>query len=391
MDKNYVETLIESRNRAWEEAKTLLDTVQAEKRELSAEEEAQWTRINSDIDAKDLRIKELISIDEREAQAAEARSRFENVVRAPEAPKTSGEDEQLRALFAGETRSVEFRAMQKSAVASGGATVPTGFYDQLIAYARENSAIMKAGPTIITTDSGIDIPVPKVSSYGTAALTAEAAALSASDDTFATTTLKAWKYGILITVSNELLSDTGVDLLGYLAQEAGTKIGNAFGAHAITGTGTSQPSGIATGATAAVTAASAALTFDNLIDTMHGTITTDREHGVWIMKDSTAAYVRKLKDGYQNYLWQPSNILGQPDVLLGKAAYTDPNVAAIGTGAKSVLFGDPKAYFVRQVNGVRFERSDDYAFANDQVTFRALVRMDGALVRANGVVALVHA
>ena len=39
------------------------------------------------------------------------------------------------------------------------------------------------------------------------------------------------KYGVLLQVSNRLLSDTGVDLEGYLAMQAGRALGNAFGAH----------------------------------------------------------------------------------------------------------------------------------------------------------------
>ena len=59
-------------------------------------------------------------------------------------------------------------------------------------------------------------------------------------------------------------------------------------------------------------------------------------------------------------------------------------LAAVGLGAKSILFGDMSRYWVRQVGGLRFERSDDYAFANDLVTFRALARLDGCLVDVSG-------
>jgi hypothetical protein len=43
-------------------------------------------------------------------------------------------------------------------------------------------------------------------------------------------------------------------------------------------------------------------------------------------------------------------------------------------------------YFVRLAGGVRFERSDDYAFNTDLVTFRALIRGDGILVDQTGAV-----
>jgi HK97 family phage major capsid protein len=51
----------------------------------------------------------------------------------------------------------------------------------------------------------------------------------------------------------------------------------------------------------------------------------------------------------------------------------------------SVLFGDFSQYFVRLVGGIRFERSDDFQFGNDLVTFRALIRGDGNLADANAI------
>ncbi len=56
------------------------------------------------------------------------------------------------------------------------------------------------------------------------------------------------------------------------------------------------------------------------------------------------------------------------------------------TSAKSILFGDFSQYFVRLVGGVRFERSDDFAFGTDLVTFRAILRGDGTLVDTTGAV-----
>ncbi|HEY7824738.1 MAG TPA: phage major capsid protein, partial [Acidimicrobiia bacterium] len=69
-----------------------------------------------------------------------------------------------------------------------------------------------------------------------------------------------------------------------------------------------------------------------------------------------------------------------PDQLLGYNVFENPDMAAVGTSAKSVLFGDLGAYHTRIVGtGIEVARSDDFAFANDLVTFRANIRLDGAL------------
>ena len=93
-----------------------------------------------------------------------------------------------------------------------------------------------------------------------------------------------------------------------------------------------------------------------------------------------------MATGTGAYLWQPSIVAGQPDLLLSKPVLTDPNVAATALAAKSVLFGDLSAYAIRIVNGIRFERSDDFAFNTDQVTFRAIIRGDGLLIDQTGAV-----
>jgi HK97 family phage major capsid protein len=54
-------------------------------------------------------------------------------------------------------------------------------------------------------------------------------------------------------------------------------------------------------------------------------------------------------------------------------------MASAGTGAKSVLCGHLPSYYVRTVGGIRIDRSDDFAFNADLVTFRASMRVDGNL------------
>ena len=57
----------------------------------------------------------------------------------------------------------------------------------------------------------------------------------------------------------------------------------------------------------------------------------------------------------------------------------------MAANCKSLVFGDLSRYFVRVVNGIRFERDDSYGFQNDLVSFRCIIRLDGALVDANAV------
>ncbi|MEU9894240.1 phage major capsid protein [Streptomyces phaeochromogenes] len=394
----FIKALQEKRANVWEQTKELLDTAEGEKRDLTAEEETKYQALNADIDKIDVRVKDLTEAAQRTKDAEAAFSDL--LVKPQEQPrKADDKDSELRRWARGEVRGIDvskpegvaFRDLVKGTATAGGNTVPTTFYGQLMAHLIEVSGLMMAGPTVLSTASGETIEIPVTTAHSTATLTAEAGTLTESDPAFAKRTLGAYKYGVLLQASTELLTDTGVDLEGYLAMQAGRALGNAFGVHAITGDGSSKPSGVITLASAGVTGGTAvvgAFTADNLIDLYYSVIAPYRNSTScgWLMRDSTLGAARKLKDGQGQYLWQPSLQVGAPDTLLSKPVHTDPNVAAPALSAKSVAFGDFAQYFVRLAGGVRFERSDDYAFNSDLVTFRAIIRADGLLVDQTGAV-----
>ncbi len=98
------------------------------------------------------------------------------------------------------------------------------------------------------------------------------------------------------------------------------------------------------------------------------------------------AAIRKIKATTGEYIFQPSMVVGTPDTLIGKPIFIDPFIAAIALSAKSIVFGDISQFFVRIAGGVRFERSDEFAFSTDLVSFRALLRADSLLIDQTGAV-----
>lgn len=392
-----VKQILEQRATAWEQAKALLDTAEAEGRSLSAEETGTFDAINGTINALDEQRKKIEDAESRAKDAAEAMERM-HVAPKPEARENVDADAKIRAFLRGDLRTIDtneglppvnFRDLTKGSATAGGNTIKTSFREQLLEHMIEVSGVMMAGPTVLNTTSGENIEIPITTSHGTAALTTEGSAISESDPAFGKRTLGAYKYATLVQVSRELVEDTSVDLLGYIARQAGRGCGNAIGADLVTGNGSSKPSGIVQTASTGVTGSASvvgAFSADNLIDLYFSVIAPYRNSPScgWLMKDSTLANVRKLKDTTNQYLWQPSIQVGVPDTLLGKPVHTDPNVAAVALSAKSVIFGDMSCYFVRLAGGVRFERSDDFAFNTDLVTFKAVVRGDGILADQTG-------
>ena len=99
----------------------------------------------------------------------------------------------------------------------------------------------------------------------------------------------------------------------------------------------------------------------------------------FLLRNASLATVRNLKT-------TTGDLVGNTYLANSPAPfYADPFVPAMAANAKSVLFGDWSRYFVRIVNGVRFERSDDFAFTSDLVTFKATIRLDAALVDTSAI------
>ena len=383
----YIKQQHEARQKAWHEAKALLDTAAAEKRDLTAEENAKYENISADLDSRAKVIETLKADAEREIRAAESMQGFENQARpVAEVRNEKNDADAIRALARGEIRSYNF---EKRDVTKGstGSPVPTSFYDQVILLARTVGPMLETS-TILNTAGGENLQIPSLSAYSTGTVTSEGNAIGESDPTFNNfVTLGAYKYSFLTQVSRELVEDAGVDILGFLATQTGNAMGYAVNNALTVGTGTVQPNGIVTQAGSAVTGTSLNPTADNLIDLVYSIETVGRRlPGTGFqMNSASIANVRKLKDGAGQYLFTPSLSADARDLLLGYPIFENPAMASAASAAKPVIFGNLPSYYVRQVGGLKLDRSDDFAFSNDLITFRSTFRVDGALIQTSHV------
>lgn len=419
MPSEVAKKLWDRRQRAVNEARELLERAAEENRDLGSDEQNTYESLNAEIDSLDKRVQNIIAGEQRAQETEQSMARI-NGDRLPEkrgGREPEGVSTELRAFLKGEQGApramliepqgvVDFRDLGVNmTTATGGTLVPRDFYGRLVEHMIEVSGLLQANPTVLRTESGNPIDIPTTTAHGTATLMGggtnfgEGSAIPESDPTFALRTLNAYKFGEMIQVSRELIDDNGVDLLGYLAKAAGRALGNAIGSYLVTGTGTNQPTGVLTSASAGATGplgvtgkfgtqTVSGQGADLLITLFHSVISPYRNSpsAGWLMNDLTAAEVRKIKDSTGNYIWQSALTLGDPDRVLGKPVNIDPYMPNMGTSAESIAFGDWGAYFVRLAGGIRFERSDEFAFSTDLVTFRALARADGILVDQTGAI-----
>lgn len=425
----------------WAKIQGISQTAADEKRSFTVEEQRAYDDMHADLDKIDARLKDTLADEKRMKESSDAYNEFSRRPSNPGfTPAATGFEAEMRSFAKGERRSIdvessesriirrlssgrpmspyEVRVLTDAYVAggtpgsftnnTGAAIVPIDFYDQLISYLIEVSGIMQTGPTVLNTTGGEPIQVPVVQNHtglttagaAVSVSAAQSATLATADPGFAQKTLTANKFGILIQVARELIDDSGVNLLGYLAMSAGRAIGNALGNALING-GQGISGGLISSAPIAVTGGLSSAfpsgtnqvaggpSYTNLIDMEYSVIAPYRQSRstYWLAADKTLGSLRKLTDTVGRPLWEPSTVLGSPDLLLGKPLVADPFMPALATAATSIAFGDFSQYFVRMVGGVRFERSDDFAFGSDLVSFRAIIRADGNLMNPPSVIA----
>lgn len=426
----HVKALNETRAKVWEEGKALLDHAASEKREFTGEEKASWDAINQRINDIDAQRDSFIATEEREAEAAKSREAFERQYGTQGAQRQErSEMEEFRAWAQGRERrdhvdydgksntyAVNVRAAQreKELIRAGyqgeelrallwdtgsvGSTVPTTLARTLYEYMEASMAALRMPTTKLTTDSGEPMDFPRVATHGIATqVIAQGTAIGGTDPVFGKTTLNAYKYGQLVQVANEVIQDSGIDIVSFLGRNIARAIGRVVDADLVAGTGTNEPQGMMTAALGSVVTGGSLInpSVENLIDLVYAVNDEYRSSGnaAFLTRDATAGYLRKLRDGAGGtigaFLWEPSLTAGiqggEPDRLLGYSVYTDPNVASLASAAVVAAFGDWNAYYVRLVGDVVIERSDEYAFNTDQATFRGKWRVDGDYIDTTAV------
>lgn len=386
---DYINDLHAAKRRAWEAMKEIGDRAEAHD-SLSAEDREAFDRAEADFQAhskeleRALRANELDMVEDRDRAPAA-------VVAERDVPEADTRSMVQRILEDGRVE------QRETLTGNTGAPVPTSFWNTL----QEHLVVvgpMTDGNVVqrIDTAGGENLQIPRTDAFSTPAIAAEGTTIAESDPTFqAFLTLGAFKYSTLVKVSNEMLSDAGVDIDSYVARQIGIAIGTAANNGLTNGTGTVEPNGVVNGVSPAATATDTAVVggfgLDDLIDVQFSVNSAYRRlpKTAWSMADSAAAQVRKLKDDAGNYVWIPPALPGEPAMLLGYPIVENPDLPALASASESVIFGNWNYYVTRVAGGVSVARSADYAFNEDITTFRGTLRVDGGVTQSSAFASLI--
>lgn len=385
--------LKEKRARAWEAAKNFLDAKRTDDGFVSGEDAATYDRMEADV----VRLGEEIDRLERQAviDAELAKVTSQPIVNTPTVQPNGAEktgrasDEYKRAFWNGMRNKMSYEVQNALSIGTdseGGYLVPDE-YERKLVEALQDEVFFRSLATVIRTSSG-DRKIPIVTSRGEAAWIDEGGQFPESDDSFGQTSIGAYKLATMIKVSDELLNDSVFNIEAYISKEFGRRIGTKEEEAFFIGDGKGKPIGLFSatgGADIGVTATSASITFDDVMDLYYSLRAPYRNKATWLLNDSTVKAIRKLKDGNGNYIWQPSVKEGEPDRILNRPYRTSIYVPELAAGNRVMAFGDYSYYWIADRQGRSFKRLNELYATTGQVGFLASERVDGKLILSEAV------
>jgi len=383
-------------------ATAIVDAAQKEGRSLNAEEKSKFDAMEADARS----IKDQIDVIERTAEMKkELAANAEVREAAPKATRKGAFEKYLRngmgALNSNErSMMAELRGTSTQIAGTdslGGFLVPQDFSNELDMATLFTGEVERLAKKL-NTAGGALLDYPTINDTATDAnLISEAAAVTVQDMTFANAQLSAYNYASQVRVSMQLLQDNAFDLNAFLAEAMGERIARATNAAFTTGTGSSQPQGIITGATLGNTAASAtAISADDILDLIHSIDPSYRNKPSFglMANDSVIAAIRALGLGSANDfpIFIPSMEAGQPDKLFGFNLYYNNDMeSAITTGKKTLLAADFSKFVVRSAGGVQMVRLNERYMDELEVGFVSYARKDAKVLDSRAVKYLAQA
>ncbi len=371
--------LREKRNQALDVAKAFLESHRTDKGILSIEDDAIYTRMETDIDAL---TNEIHRLERQEQREAEMNKPINTPLTSKPSGSTAHENKTGRASDAYKKGMLtalrtNFRQisniLQEGVDTDGGYLVPEEYDTRLIRVLEGENIMRKLGHKITTTGNH---KINIASTEPAAAWIEEGGTLQFSDAKFTQVLLDAHKLHVAIKVTEELLYDNAFNLENYIIDEFGKALSNAEEDAFLNGSGVGQPLGLfaATGG-GTVYKTVTKLTADDIMNLVYALKRPYRKNSAFIMNDQIIATIRTFKDNNGAYMWQPSYQAGEPDKLLGYPVYTSPFAPE-----DAIAFGDYSYYNIGDRGTRSFKQLNELFAGNGMIGFVAKERVDGKLI-----------
>ncbi len=386
--------------------RSIIDTAaKAGRSVLTADEETKYEAMQSDVDALAKTIKRVEALATTEKQLADQRDGSYR----PAAIENLGEPAR-KGRYNFNTDTKEYRAafddyfvnkrfsnvLQTGIDADGGFLCPTE-YEKGIIKLQYNLDPMRRLATVKSSRSYANLATQ--TGGVTAGWIDELGTYPVGSPTLGQVSFSAFKNGVMIFATDEEIQDAQEDIAGFIAETGAQAMTDLESESFLVGNGAKKPLGIfnttsvggisVAGVTGGVSA-TAAITFDNLIDVQHALPRAYRDKATWLTSDAMVKLLRKVKDSNGLYIWQPSVVVGNPDTIFGRPVEVSDYATDPAVSAKSLIFGDLKAYHIRDRLGMQVKRLDERYAELGKVAWRFTKRVDARLTNANAIATFTH-
>lgn len=214
-----------------------------------------------------------------------------------------------------------------------------------------------------------------------------------NDVTFSNQTMGDYTYSTgLIKASWEQMNDSAYDLVSFINRVIAGRFGRRWEEDFTNGDGSGRATGFMNDATSGKVAAStSAITSDEIIDLIYSIDKSYRRSPNFrlCLHDSTVAALRKIKVGSDDNrpIWQPSMRDGEPDRIHGIPYFVNNAMAELSDGANSKVMaaGDFNQFNIRLIGGMEVVRLNE-RYANERsVGFFGYQRVDSKLMNTSAV------
>jgi HK97 family phage major capsid protein len=191
-----------------------------------------------------------------------------------------------------------------------------------------------------------------------------------------------------ILVSKTLVRNVpNVDALirAEIAEEVGAELETAY----MTGDGATEPLGLFTASADGINTdrdvstgnTATEIKFDGLMEAKYAVKGKYQANCEWIFHRTGVKQLAKLKNSDGQYCWQPSVVLGTPDLLLGKPVnISEVAPSTFTTGQYVGIYGDLKNYWIVDSLGMEIQALAELYARYNQIDYITRIETDGAPV-----------
>jgi len=386
--------LRDKRGKAIADARAILDKAEAEKRDLTPEEDASYASfIGAANKAKD-------AIDREELQAKLEKEAAQIAIDGIQPDTEKGNTNPRASKIYNEAMAIMIVEGQKGlspehvkALTSGNDTdggylvLPEQFISKLIKRV-DDVCYIRTKSTVYSLRKAVSLGAPSLDTdISDADWTTEIATGSLDTDlAFGKRSLTPHPYAKQVKISNHLLRNSTIPVDTLVMARLGYKAGITEEKAFMTGNGGQQPLGVFTPSSIGistgrdVSAGNEATypTFDGLMNAKYTLKGQYWNRADWIFHRDVLLVLAKIKDGNSQYIWRESVRSGEPDMLLGRPISTSeyaPNTMT--TGLYCGILGEFSNYWIADALDIQIQVLKELYAATNQTGLIMRKETDG--------------